>query len=589
MTSLNQLPKLLRPYWPHLLASMVLLLIITGATLAVPELIQRVIDEGLATAQIKVLGQYGMVILGIGVIRAAATFLQRYLSEFIANRVAYDLRNRLYDHIQHQSFTFHDHAQTGQLISRGIEDVRSIRQFTGFGLVELVQTILLFVGIILLLFLEQPRLAAIALLPMLPLLTITTRFGGRISQLFLAVDQAMGELAARLQENVLGAPVVRAFAREPHEINRFDTANQELFDARVNVISAWSNIMPTTRLLVSISTLLIIWFGGRLVLDGQMTIGEVVAFNSFLLMLGQPAQQLAWLVNLAGEAAAGLKRIFQVLDQESEIVSPAAPVFLPPLSGSVLFDQVSVKYAGEATYALQDIDLTVEPNQIIALIGATGSGKSTLVNLIPRFYDVSAGQVCVDGIDVREVELASLRRQIGIVPQTSLLFSLPIRENIAYGRPDATRAEITAAALAAQAHEFILAQPEGYDTVVGERGITLSGGQRQRIAIARALLMDPRILILDDSTSSVDIETEQKIQQALDNLMTGRTTFIIAQRLASVRRADVILVLDQGKVVEQGTHQALLQKNGLYREIYDLQLKPQEEASKSIFTSGHGK
>ncbi len=455
MIALRRLPSLLRPYWARVLASMVLLLVITGAALVVPELIQQVIDNGLAAGDVRVFGRYALVILAVGTVRAAASFIQRYLSESLANHVAYDLRNQLYDHIQHQSFTFHDHTQTGQLISRGIEDVRSIRQFTGFGLVELVQTLLLFVGIVLLLFIEQSRLAAIALLPMIPLLVITTRFGGRISRLFLAVDQAMGELSSRLQENVLGAPVIRAFAREPHEINRFDAANQELFDARVNVISAWSKIMPTTRLLVSISTLLIIWFGGRFVIQGEMTIGEVVAFNGYLLMLGQPAQQLAWLVNLAGEAAAGLKRIFQVLDQKSAIESPPAAISLPPLTGRVQFKNVSVRYPGEAAFALQDINLDVEPNQIIALIGATGSGKSTLVNLIPRYYDVSEGEVSVDGIDVRAVELTSLRRQIGIVPQTSLLFSLPIWENIAYGRPDATREEIAAAARAAQADEFI--------------------------------------------------------------------------------------------------------------------------------------
>jgi ATP-binding cassette subfamily B protein len=577
MINLKRLPTLLRPYLKQVLSSMTLLLIITAATLVVPELIQRVIDDGLTSGEISVLGRYGLLLLAIGLARAAATYFQRYLSEWIANHVAYDLRNRIIDHIQHQSFTFHDHAQTGQLISRGIEDVRSIRQFTGFGLVELLRTILLFLGIILLLFLQQPRLAAIALLPMIPLLVITTRFGGRISPLFLAVDHAMGELSSRLQENVLGAQLVRAFAREPHEIDRFDATNQELFDARVNVISAWSKIMPTTRLLVGISTLLIIWFGGRLVLAGQMTIGEVVAFNGFLLMLGQPAQQLAWLVNLAGEAAAGLKRIYQILDQEPEIKSPPGAITLPLLSGQVVFEKVSVKYSGETNFALRDIDLVVQPKQIIALIGATGSGKSTLVNLIPRFYDAVAGQVLVDGINVREVELTSLRRQIGIVPQTSLLFSLPIWENIAFGRPNATRAEVSDAARAAQADEFILAQPEGYDTVVGERGVTLSGGQRQRIAIARALIMNPAILILDDSTSSVDTETEQRIQQALDNLMVGRTTFIIAQRLASVRRADLILVLDQGRIVERGTHQALLQTKGVYREIYELQLKHQEE------------
>jgi ATP-binding cassette subfamily B protein len=413
------------------------------------------------------------------------------------------------------------------------------------------------------------------MVPMIPLILLTTTFGARISKIFLEVDQALGEISSRLQENVIGAQVVRAFARETYEIERFDVSNRDLYQARVEVVGELSKVMPTTRLLVAISTALILWFGGGRVLAGEMTIGELVAFNSYLLLLAQPAQQLAWLVNIGGEAAAGLSRIFQVLDRAPEITSPPDPVELPKLSGKVEFRGVNVRYTGEEKPALRGIDLVVEPNQIVALIGGTGSGKTTLVNLIPRFYDVSEGAVLVDGVDIRRASLVSLRRQIGIVPQTSLLFSTSVRENIAFGRADATEDEILEAARAAQAHEFIIALPEGYETIVGERGVTLSGGQRQRMAIARALLMDPRILILDDSTSSVDVRTEQLIQQALDNLMQGRTTFIIAQRLASVRRADLILVLDRGRIVERGQHDELLRSQGLYRQIYELQLKGQ--------------
>jgi len=313
------------------------------------------------------------------------------------------------------------------------------------------------------------------------------------------------------------------------------------------------------------------------VLNGQMTLGELVAFNSYLLMLSGPTQQLTWLVNAGGEAAAGAQRTFEILDTTPAIQSPPQGFQLPLLNGQVEFDAVCFQYSGETAHALEDICLSVTPNQIVALIGPTGSGKTSLINLIPRFYDVSSGAVKVDGIDVRDVELVSLRRQIGIVLQTSLLFSVSIRENIAYGRPDASLEEVIAAAKAAQAHEFIQQLSEGYDTVVGERGVTLSGGQRQRVAIARALLMDPRILILDDSTSSVDIQTERLIQQALDRLMEGRTTFVIAHRLSTVRRADLILVMDKGRIVERGTHKALLAENGLYRQIYELQLRDQEK------------
>jgi ATP-binding cassette subfamily B protein len=417
---------------------------------------------------------------------------------------------------------------------------------------------------------------------MIPLGLITSRFGMRIGAFFLAVDNALGELSSRLQENVTGAQVVRAFAREPHEIQRFDQANRTLYEARVTVNSQWSRILPTSHFLVTLGTILILWFGGQMVLNGEMTVGEVVAFNSYLLMLAQPVQQLTWLVNLAGEAAAGVQRTFEVLDTDLQIQSPPGAIVLPQIRGSVELQGVNFQYSGETAHALRNIELAIEPNQVVALIGPTGSGKTSLVNLIPRFYDASEGAVLVDGYDVRKVDLDSLRRQIGIVLQTSLLFSTTIRENIAFGRPDAPEEEIQAAAKAAQAHEFILETPQGYETMVGERGVTLSGGQRQRIAIARALLMDPRILILDDSTSSVDTATEQSIQKALDHLMKGRTTFVIAHRLSTVKRADLILVMKNGAIVERGTHRDLLALNGLYREIYELQLRDQENFQEYI-------
>jgi ATP-binding cassette subfamily B protein len=313
-----------------------------------------------------------------------------------------------------------------------------------------------------------------------------------------------------------------------------------------------------------------------MVLEGTMTLGELVAFNSYLLLLGQPAQMLAWLVNSAGEASAGLARTMEVLETQPSIQSPSDAIRLPTLRGEVEFRQVTFQYGRSASCALCDLNLKVEPNQIIALIGPTGSGKTTLVSLIPRFYDPAKGQVLIDGLDVRGVEMKSLRRQIGIVLQTSLLFSTSIRENIAYGRPDAHEDEVLAAAKAAQAHEFIQSLPEGYDTIVGEKGITLSGGQRQRVAIARALLLDPRILILDDSTASVDVETERLIQVALADLMRDRTTFVIAQRLSTVRKADLILVLKEGREVERGTHHELLEMDGHYRQIYELQFRDQE-------------
>ena len=576
MAHLYRLREFLRPYRLQILLTLILLLVLTGLGLIIPAIIRQVIDIGLMQGEVSYLFYSALAILAIGGVRSLLLYCQRYLSEWTAQHVGYDLRNRLYNHIQHLPFTYHDHSQTGQLISRCIEDVRSIERFTGSTVAELIQVFLLLVGITVLLLIENPGLAAIAMLPMIPLLLITTNFGRRIGAFFLAVDQALGELSSRLQENVSGVQVVRAFAREPYEIERFSQANTVLYKARVSVISVWSRVMPTGHFLVTLSTILILWFGGQMVMEGTMTVGELVAFNSYVLMLMAPVQQLTWLVNAAGEAVAGAQRAYEVLDTVPAIQTPAEAIQLPALSGQVSFHQVNFSYSGDSAHALADIELTVEPNQLIALIGPTGSGKTSLVNLIPRFYDVSSGVVRVDGVDVRQVDLVSLRKQIGIVLQTSLLFSATVKENIAYGKPEASLDEIVAAAQAAQADEFIHELPHGYETVVGERGITLSGGQRQRVAIARALLMDPRVLILDDSTSSVDTQTERLIQQALQSLMEGRTTFVIAHRLSTVRRADLILVMVHGRIVERGRHLELLERGGLYREIYELQLRDQE-------------
>jgi ATP-binding cassette subfamily B protein len=575
MKHLYKLRAFLKPYTWQMLLNMLVLLCITGLALVVPGIIQNVIDQGLKAGASAFLVRSALILLGIGVLTALLNLVQRYVTEWIGAHVGYDLRNAMYDRIQYLPFSYHDHTTTGQLINRCIEDVRAVQSFAGDSLVQLVQLGVLAVGVIAALLLRNPGLAMIALLPLVPMVMMTTDFGKRITRLFYDVDNNLGDLSAQLQENVLGAHVVRAFAREPHEIERFDKVNRLYIKARLTVIAEWSRVMPTTHLLITLGTILILLVGGPLVLQGKMTVGELVAFNAYLLMLSAPVQQLAWLVNSLGESAAGAQRVLEILDHTPEIISPPAAETLATLSGGVEFRDVSLRYQDEKIRALEGINLTVQPNQLIALIGQTGSGKTSLVNLIPRFYDVSEGAVLVDGVDVRQVDLVSLRRQIGIVLQTSLLFSESIRENISYGRPDASYEDVIAAAKAAQAHEFISKLAEGYDTLVGERGITLSGGQRQRIAIARALLMNPRILILDDSTSSVDTNTEKLIQEALDKLMEGRTTFVIAHRLATIRRADLILVMADGRIVQSGQHAQLLQEGGLYREIYDLQLSQQ--------------
>lgn len=575
MSHLLKLRAYLKPYLGQILLNLLILLVITALSLIGPKIIQGVIDRGLKAGAAPFLVRSALILLGIGSGTAALNLAQRYLTEWIGAHVGYDLRNAMYDRIQHLPFTFHDHAQTGQLISRGIEDVRAVQNFAGGNIVEVGQLLLLTIGVVTALFLSNPVLAGVALLPLIPMVIMTTDFGQRITRLFYAVDNALGDLSSHLQENVTGVQVVRAFAREAHEMERFDRFNRTYFQSRLKVIGEWSRVMPTTNFLITLGTILILLVGGPMVMQGRMTIGALVAFNAYLLMLSGPVQQLAWLVNAIGEAEAGAQRLLEILDHEPEIQSPPDAVTLGTLRGRVEFRNVSLRYQDEKVDALTDINLVVEPNQIVALIGQTGSGKTSLVNLIPRFYDVSEGAVLVDGVDVRRADLDSLRRQVGIVLQTSLLFSDTIRENICYGRPQATEDEIIAAARAAQAHDFIMKFEKGYDTLVGERGVTLSGGQRQRIAIARALLMDPRLLILDDSTSSVDTQTEQLIQQALDKLMEGRTTFVIAHRLATVRRADLILVMADGRIVERGRHEELLALGGLYRQIYDLQLSQQ--------------
>ena len=572
MKHLIRIRTFLKPYFWQILTTLLMLLVMTGLSLVVPRIIRSVVDQGLARGETKYLIRSAFLLLGIGLGTAILNLGNRYLSEWIAARVGYDLRNRMYDHIQYLPFTYHDHAQSGQLISRCIEDVRAIERFAGSAVSELVRFAFLTIGILYLMLTDNARLAVIALLPIIPLALMTSNFGTKIGKLFFNVDIAVGDVSNRLQENVVGVQVVRAFAREDYEIKRFDIANQEVFKTWIYVIDEWSKIMPTTNWLTAISIISILWFGGQMVMAGTLTVGSIVAFNAYILMLAEPAQQLTGLVNAGGEAAAGAQRVFEVLDTKPAIQSTQDAVTLPELRGAVEFKDVGLKYQDEKTASLSGISLKVEPNRIAALIGPTGSGKTSFVNLIPRFYDVTEGCVEIDGVDVRNMDLVALRKQIGIVLQTSLLFSDTIKANIAYGRPEATMDEIIAAAKAAQAHEFIEGFTNGYDTIVGERGVTLSGGQRQRVAIARALLMDPRILILDDSTSSVDTQTEKLIQMALDNLMEGRTTFVIAHRLSTVRRADIILVMDAGRIVERGPHEELLARGGLYKEIYDLQL-----------------
>jgi ATP-binding cassette subfamily B protein len=461
-------------------------------------------------------------------------------------------------------------------MSRATSDIAEVERFVGIGTMDLAGTLLVLVGIVAAMLLEETRLALLALLPIPLLIAATLRFGSRVRPMFKSIQEQMSELSATMQQTLTGIRLVKSAARESFELDKFDRENDEWFRRRRDVIRLWATNWPLFALVLALAIFLLLWFGGPRALNGQITVGSLFAMISYLLMLNGPVQRLGFLVNLAATANASASRVFEIIDAPIEIEAPHQPVVLRGVEGAVTFEDVSFGYR-EDDLILQELNFHVEPGQRIALMGPTGSGKSTVTKLIPRFYDPIRGRVYIDGVDVRDVEIANLRRHVGSVLQNPFLFGLTIEENIAYGRPDASRQEIVAAAKAARAHDFITHFPHGYETRVGERGVTLSGGQRQRVAIARALLYDPRILILDDSTSSVDTETEYLIQQALEELMKGRTTFVIAQRLLTLKSSDLILVLDGGRIVQRGTHQELVATDGLYKDVYDLQLKDQEE------------
>ncbi len=566
----------LRPYPFQVIIAYASLLLVTLFNLFVPQVIKGAVDQGLSDGNIRALLIAAAIILIIALLRSIAGYGQLFYGEWLSHRVGYDLRNDFYQSVQGQSFTFHDKSHTGELMSRATNDIAETERFTGIGLADLVATVLLMTGVVAVMIWQSPRLALIALIP-LPILVVSTiRFGGKIRPMFRRIQEQIGILSTTMQESMTGIRVVKAFAQEPYELEKFDGENDEWFARKFNVVRAWSNNWPFFNFLITLSIVLLLLFGGPLVINGAITVGTLFAMISYVLMLNGPVQRLGFLVNLAATAGASASRVFDIMDAANDIQEADEPFVSNEIRGDVRFQQVSFAYTSREK-VLNDITFRAAPGSRIALIGPTGSGKSTITSLIPRFYDAKHGRVLVDDVDVRDWQLSSLRSHIGVVLQDPFLFSQSVAENIAYGRPDAPDDDIVAAAKAARAHQFITELQDGYNTRVGERGVTLSGGQKQRVAIARALLTNPRILILDDSTSSVDTETEHLIQQALEELMFGRTTFVIAQRLLTLMRADCILVLDKGRIIERGTHEDLLEQDGLYREIYDLQLRDQEE------------
>jgi len=520
-----------------------------------------------------------LIIVAFAVVRGIFSFVQAFMAEKTSQGVAFDIRNAIFARMQRLSFSYYDKNQTGQVMIRATDDVEKVRLFIAQGLMLAVQALLLLVGALAILAWTNWKLTLVVL-PLLPLALVLFMTFGRLSQpLFGVVQRKLSTLNTILQENLAGIKVVKAFTRETYEEQRFDTAASDLMAQQLRVSRVFAFLFPLIFLLAQIGQAAILYYGGAQILGGTLDLGEYQKFSLYLVYVFFPLGQLGFIISLMAQAAASAGRIFEILDAEIEIADKPDALVLPQIEGRVEFSHVTFRYFGSSEPVLHDVSFVAEPGQTIALLGATGSGKSTIINLIPRFYERSEGAVLVDGHDVRDVQLDSLRSQIGIVLQETNLFSGTIRDNIAFGRSDATPEQVTAAARAAAAHDFIMTFPEGYDTPVGERGTTLSGGQRQRIAIARALLLEPRLLILDDSTSSVDLQTEYRIQQALDNLMKGRTSFVIAQRISTVLNADQILVLERGEIVARGKHEDLMEDSPIYAEIYTSQLQDDVEVA----------
>ena len=555
-----------------------------GLGLVVPRIIQLTINNALVGGETGLLVTYGLALLGVAIARFVVGVGRRLATGKVSLDIEYDLRNRMWDHVLRQSFSYFDRWPTGQLMSRAMSDIQNVRMFLGYGLVFFATNIVMMVAISVILFFLDWKLALMSLAFMPVLLLVTIRFSIRLKPILMDVQQKIADVTAAAEENVVGSRIVRIFAREDDELVKFSDRSYKVFEASVAAARVRAVYIPLIAFIPNLAVAFLLYYGGRLVIEGSLSLGSLVAFYSYLMMLVYPAQVIGWLTGLAQRAIASGERVYQVLDSPLEMTEkpdaqPLRDAFgltagefaaagggAPGPTGSVTFDDVWFSYVDRPV--LRGVSLEVPAGHTIALVGHTGCGKTTLTNLVPRFYDAGGGTVLIDGQDVRDLQLADLRRHIGIVNQDPFLFSTSIAENIRFGKPEAADDEVRAAARTAQADDFIEALPEGYETVIGERGFTLSGGQRQRIAIARALVMDPRILILDDATSSVDVETEFRIRAALQEVMRGRTTFIIAHRPSTISLAEEVVVLDHGRIEERGSHEDLMAAGGLYAHMF---------------------
>ena len=612
-------------YRGYTTAGYLCLLLTIALGLVQPMIFREVIDVGIGQRNTDHLLAMAVALVVVNVVSSIAGFGHSYFNEYVSQRVAYDIRNALYDHLQRLSFAYHDRARTGELMSRVTSDVEHSRVFVGNGVLQIINTTVLYIAILSIMVSLDWWLSLVSLAT-LPFIAVTAvMYGRRVHPMFRRVQRQWAHLTAVLQENITGVRVVKAFAREPFEVTKFEEENQAFLERQVATSRLQAFVFPMMVFISSIGTVAILWFGGIEAIEGRLSVGSLIAFNSYLMRLAGPTRQFGWIVAWVSRATASGERLFEILDAPSPVRERPDAVVRRSIDGTVTFDGVSFSYAQAiasvvnraevaavptttlepgsrrrdrddrtlltrsgvpATPILSDIHLVAEPGQVIAIVGHTGAGKSTLTSLIPRFYDATTGTVRIDGTPVRDYRLVDLRRRIGIVMQETLLFSASVSENIAFGNADATMDAIERSARAAQAYDFIQDLPFGFDTRIGERGVTLSGGQRQRLAIARALLIDPRILILDDATASVDMRTEFQIQEALKVVMQGRTTFIIAQRISTITHADQIIVLDHGVIVQRGTHESLLAVPGYYRDTYDMQLRDRNEGAEALVESG---
>jgi ATP-binding cassette subfamily B protein len=565
----------LRPYRWSLGVSIVLAAASQAAALALVRVTQGVIDQAIRPQDRHLLWILVAVVIGLGTLKALLMVGRRFISGRQALGVEYDMRNALYGHLLRLSFGFYDRHQTGQLMSRATVDLQGVRFFLGYGLIFFAQNLFTIVGATAIMLWTDWRLSLIAF-AITPVLIILAYRYSRVSHPVLRdVQQKLADVATVAEENIVGVHVVKSFAQESQEQAKFEQRSQAVFQRTVDANRQRSIYVPVLSFIPLLAQAAVLLVGGRMVVHNQLTIGEFFAFNLYVSMLIMPLRTLGMWIGQSQRATAAGERIFQILDEPEEIAERPDATALPPGEGRIRFDGVAFGYDPQRP-VLEDIDLEIEPGQNVAVIGHTGSGKTTLTALVPRFYDVTSGRLEIDGVDVRDIKLQSLRRAIAVISQDPFLFSTNVRENIAFGAPDATDEEVEHAARLAQAHEFVAELPQGYDTVIGERGITLSGGQRQRIAIARAIVTNPRILILDDATASVDATTEARIRLGLREAMQGRTTLIIAHRLSTISLADEIVVLDHGRIAARGTQGELAETSPVYREIYEHGLIEQE-------------